>query len=70
MTEYHLKFMREWIQAEIKAAIADSQPGEDGYYGSQGYFEGREADRLFGEVVGMFGRDKQAPSKRLFQTLV
>ena len=41
--------LREWVQAEISYAIAGTQPGADGYYGSDRE-EGRIADRLFDEL--------------------
>ena len=45
-----LLLLREWVQAEIKAAIADSEPGADGYYGT-GYEENKQADELFERLV-------------------
>ena len=45
-----LDFYRAWIKAEVAAGIADSQPGEDGYYGG-GYSENKEADKLFAELL-------------------
>ena len=41
-----LLLLREWIQAEIKAAIVDSKPDSGGYYGT-GYEENKQADKLF-----------------------
>lgn len=44
-----MEILREWVRAEINAAIADSQEGSDGYYGS-GYAENEAADKLFLQV--------------------
>lgn len=50
MNRHMLEAMREWVKAEIKAAIADSQPDGDGYYGT-GYAENEEADLLFEQLL-------------------
>lgn len=44
-----LELLREWIQAEIAAGIADSTPDESGYIGT-GYSENRVAKELFEQV--------------------
>ena len=56
MDRADLRLMREWVKAEIAAAIADATPGEDGCYGT-GYAENKEADALFDQLVGQCATD-------------
>jgi len=44
--------LRELIQAEVVAGIADSEEDEDGYRGT-GYAERKVADRVFTELAEM-----------------
>ena len=59
MDRADLRLMREWVKAEIAAAIADATPGEDGCYGT-GYAENKEADALFDQLVGHGGEHAES----------
>ena len=53
MDKEDLELLREWVKAEIDAAIADHEPGSDGYFGT-GYGQRKEAERLFIQIVDKF----------------
>ena len=52
-TKVLLDKLRELIQAEVEAGIAYSEEDEEGYRGTYGTVEKKNADRVFAELVEM-----------------